>query len=398
MKPLRLVMITRRFWPLVGGAEVVMANLAAEFRRQGARPRIVTARWERRWPRELSHRDVPVVRLPQPAVRFLGTLRYMSALRGYLREHRDQIDAVYVSMLKHDAYAALGVLRDGPIPVVLRAEGAGPTGDVHWQKTANFGTAIRRRCQTAAAVVACSGAIRDELLEAGYPADRVHYIPNGVAVPPTRTPKRRLGARKALGEVHSDLQLDAPAPLVIYTGRLHQAKGLEDLVAAWGMVSPSHPTARLWLVGEGPQREQLQEIVQARGLSPSVRLPGAFDSVEEMLDAADAFVLPSYIEGLSLSLLEAMAAGLPVIASDIPAYRAVVEDKISGLLIAPRDPAALAAALRRILEHHDLAHQLGAAARARVTAEFSLERTAQRHRELFERLIGERGPRGSDST
>jgi glycosyltransferase involved in cell wall biosynthesis len=257
---------------------------------------------------------------------------------------------------------------------------------VHWQKTANFGAAIRRQCQTADAIVACSEVIRDELLEAGYTPERLHVIRNGVNVPPPRTPKRRLGARKALGEIHSDLQLDAPAPLVIYTGRLHEAKGLNDLLAAWATLAPSHPTARLWLVGEGPQREELKENIQARGLSQSVRLPGAFDSVEEMLDAADAFVLPSYVEGMSLSLLEAMAAGLPVVASDIPANRAVVEDKVTGLIVQPREPAAITAALRRILEHPDMGRQLGQAARGRVAAEFSLEQTARQHLELFESL------------
>jgi glycosyltransferase involved in cell wall biosynthesis len=275
--------------------------------------------------------------------------------------------------------------------VVLRAEGAGPTGDVHWQKTANFGASIRRQCTDADAIVACSPAIREELLGAGYRSDRLHYIPNGVTIPPPRTPKRRLGARKALGEIHSDLQLDAPAPLVIYTGRLHEAKGLNDLLAAWSLIAPSHPTARLWLVGEGPQREDLMETIIARGLTMSVRLPGAFDNVEEMLDAADAFVLPSYVEGMSLSLLEAMAAGLPVIATDIPANRALVENKTTGLLVPPRDPAALAAALRRVLEHHELAQQLGQSARCRVAAEFSLETTAARHLELFEEVIGRRG-------
>jgi glycosyltransferase involved in cell wall biosynthesis len=279
-----------------------------------------------------------------------------------------------------------------PIPVVLRAEGAGPTGDMHWQRTANFGAAIRRRCREADALVACSPAVREELLEAGYRPDRVHYLPNGVTVPPPRTASRRLDARKTLGEIHSDLQLDPPAHLVLYTGRLHEAKGLHDLLAAWSTLAPSHPTARLWLVGEGPQREELNETIAARGLSQSVRLPGAFDSVEEMLDAADIFVLPSYIEGMSLSLLEAMAAGLPVIATDIPANRTLVDDKATGILVPPRDPPALTAALRRILEHHDLAHRFGQAARSRVAAEFSLEQTAQRHLELFQILMEQRAP------
>jgi glycosyltransferase involved in cell wall biosynthesis len=311
----------------------------------------------------------------------------MAAIRRLLRERRNQMDVVYVSMLKHDAYAALHALHGSNIPVVLRAEGAGPTGDVHWQQSANFGRTIRRRCLTADAFVACSPAIHEELLAASYPHERVHYIPNGVSIPPPRSQKRRLAARQALAAIHSDLQLDPAAPLVLYTGRLHEAKGLADLVTAWATIAPSNPTARLWLVGDGPQRQELQETVAARGLSQSIRLPGVFDSVEEMLDAADAFVLPSYVEGMSLSLLEAMAAGLPVVASDIPGNRALVEHEVHGLLVPPQDPVRLAAALRRALSQHHLAQQLGRAARLRVEAEFSLPKTAEKHLELFQNLV-----------
>lgn len=390
MKPMRVVLITRRFWPLVGGAEMVVANLAAEFRRQGALPTILTAQWDRRWPRELVHREVPVVRLSNPAFRFWGTLRYMAALRRWLRRNRDAFDVAYVSMLKHDAYAALGALRGSHVPVILRAEGAGPTGDMHWQESGNFGSLIRRRCMTADAFVACSPAIREELLAAGYAPERLHSISNGVPLPPPRSQKRRLAARLTLAEIHSSLQLDPPAPLVVYTGRLHEAKGLSDLVAAWATIIPSHPTARLWLVGEGPQRSDLQSQIEARGLNQSIRLPGVFDNVEDMLEAADAFVLPSYVEGMSLAMLEAMAAGLAVVASDIPGNRTLVEHQTHGLLVPTHDPSRLADALRRVLEHPDLAQQLGCAARRRVEAEFSLEQTTRQHLELFAELIGKK--------
>ncbi len=327
------------------------------------------------------------MRIPNPAARFWGTMRYMAAVRRYLRERQGEIDAVYVSMLKHDAYAALGALRGTPIPVILRAEGAGPTGDFHWQRTANLGRAIRRRCLGADAFIACSGAIHDEFLEAGYPAERLHNIPNGVAVPPPRTAARRQAARQALAGAQPDLQLDAAAPLVVYTGRLHEAKGLRDLLAAWAMVAPSYPQARLWLVGEGSERATLREIIDARGLASSVRLPGVFDTVEDVLEAADAFVLPSYVEGMSIALLEAMAAGLPVLASDIPANAALVEHERHGLLVPPRDPPLLAAALRRILQHSAQAQQLGAAARRRVEQAFSLHVAAERHLNLFAALV-----------
>jgi glycosyltransferase involved in cell wall biosynthesis len=196
-----------------------------------------------------------------------------------------------------------------------------------------------------------------------------------------------------LAEIHADLRLDPPAPLVIYTGRLHEAKGLLDAISAWPAVVASHPTARLWLVGDGPLRRELLEAVAVRGLGESIRLPGAFDNVEEMLDAADVFVLPSYVEGMSLALLEAMAAGLPVVASDIDANRTLVEHERHGLLVPPREPSRLAAAVRRLLERQELAQQLGESARRRVEAEFSLESAAARHLELFARLIAEKRDR-----
>ena len=108
MTSLRIAVITRRFWPLVGGAESLLACLAAELRNRGARPIVLTAQWAPEWPRRLMVREVPVVRLPHPAQRAWGTLRYMLALTRWLRQHRTELDLVYVSMLKHDAYAAIG--------------------------------------------------------------------------------------------------------------------------------------------------------------------------------------------------------------------------------------------------------------------------------------------------
>src|SRR5262245_1682941 len=128
MSPLRLALVTRRFWPLVGGAEVAMANLAAEFQRQGQQATIVTARWEKHWPTEVVHREVPVVRLSQPKLRGWGTLRYMYAVGSWLVAQQPKLDGVVVSMLKHDAYAAIGALRGAGLPVVLRAEGGGTAG------------------------------------------------------------------------------------------------------------------------------------------------------------------------------------------------------------------------------------------------------------------------------
>lgn len=390
----RIALVTRRFWPLVGGAEMVMANLACEFRRQGDSVELLTAQWQHEWPTEVVHREIPVTRLPNPPHRGWGTLRYMLALNRWLRRHAHELDVVYVSMLKHDAYAAIHALSGSPVPVVLRAEGAGESGDCAWQKTARFGGRIRRTCQTADALIAPSAAIRDELLAAGYPAARTHFIPNGVAVGPPRSPDRRITARRTLAEANYDLSVSADDPIAVYTGRLHPAKGLFDLVKSWPTVLNRYPDARLWLVGDGPARDELFELILDLDLRGYVVMPGSFDDVQDLLYAADVFVLPSYEEGMSLSLLEAMAIGLPVVATDIPGNRALVEHRVHGLLVPVRSPTHLAQSIHEVWNQSELARQLGDAARQRVAQQFSLEACVAKHRELFaEWLAAKRGGR-----
>lgn len=391
MRPMRLVLVTRRFWPLVGGAERVMAELATEFQAAGAEVTLVTAQWQRDWPREISHRGVRVVRLPQPATRWYGTWRYMRGLGHWLTANRGDFDLVYVSMLKHDAYAALGVAARLGFPVVLRAEGAGVTGDMYWQLESRLGWRIRSRCKTADAFIAPSPLIEREFIASGYRRDRVHYIPNAVAVPARGDERARLEARGSLAEAHPLLAMAETAPVALYTGRLHEAKGIQYLVAAWSLVSARLPDARLWIVGDGPYREELFRQIADLGLDGRVVLCGAFDAVDEFLAAADLFVLPSLEEGMSLSLLEALAAERPVIATDIAANQALVEHERQGLLVPPQDPQALAAAVLRLFSDRALAQTLGQAGRQRVEREFSLSERAGDHLRLFERLVAQRG-------
>jgi glycosyltransferase involved in cell wall biosynthesis len=390
----RLALVTRRFWPLVGGAEMVMANLAAELREMGAEVTVVTAQWDPSWPAEVVHREVPVVRLPNPPQRGWGTLRYMMALNRWLRRHRDTLDLVYVSMLKHDAYAALQTLARSPVPIVLRSEGGGVTGDCHWQRTARFGLRIRRRCQQADAVVAPSPAIAAELAEAGYPVSRTWLVPNGVAVDGPRSDAARLAARRVLGESHPDLCTLDSTPVAVFTGRLHEAKGLRDLIRAWPMVMLRWPQARLWLIGDGPDREELFELILDLGLRDSVFMPGAFDDVQDVLAAADVFVLPSYEEGMSLSLLEAMARGVPIVASDIPGNRLLVDHQDQGLLAPVRDPVRLAQTIHEVFAAPRSALRRAAQAHERVRERYSLRRMAETHLALFETLIQRKQPSG----
>lgn len=382
----RLVLITRRFWPLVGGAEIMAARLAAGLQARGAATTILTARWHGEWPAEVEHHGVRVVRLNSPRLRGWGTWRYMQAVGRWLKVHRASFDLVYVSMLKHDAYAAVTAGRGMRFPVVLRAEGAGLTGDCYWQLEANCGLRIKRRCFEADGFVAPSPAIERELITAGYARERIHYLPNGVPLPEERDAASRTQSRFDLGEAEASLAADGAAPLAVYTGRLHEMKGLEYLLHAWPDVLRRVNQARLWIVGDGPDRWRLMGLIESLGLSTSVRLVGPFDDVEDFLRAADVFVLPSLEEGMSLALLEAMAMGLPVVATDIPANRVLVDEQL-GRLVPTRDSALLAAAIAELLADRELADRLGRAGRARVAERFSLDKMVTEHLGLFEQLL-----------
>jgi len=387
MTPLRLALVTRRFWPLVGGAEIVMANLAEELFAQGHHVEIVTAQWQPEWPKQISHRGIPVWRIANPSVRGWGTLRYMANLGRWLRQNQNRFDAVYVSMLKHSAVVAISRLQGSKLPVILRAEGSGETGDCAFHEQANFGRRIRRYCQKADGLVAPSSQIYQELIDAGFSQDRVQQIPNGVRIPEPSSTELRVKARATLATANPALTLADHTPLVVFTGRLHPGKGLAKLVRAWPLVLEKIPAARLWIVGDGPQVPELAGLIQALALRTRVVMPGAFDTVEDMLQAANLFVLPSLNEGMSISLLEAQAIGLPCVVSDIPGNRILVKHGQTGMLFPLEQPGTLANAIVHLLADQDLAQRLGLAAREQVEQQFSLSQTAASHVKYIRQVI-----------
>jgi glycosyltransferase involved in cell wall biosynthesis len=369
----RLALVTRRYPPLIGGAEKVLSYLAPALAAEGAEVAVLTARAPGLAATEevaVAHGRLTIIRLATARVRFLGTWLYMRSLRRWLA--RNPVDLIYVSMLKHDAYVAVAMGRRLGVPVVLRPEGAGGTGDLAWQAWGRFGRRIGRRCRQADAFVSISRAITAELTAAGYDPVRIVALPNGVPVP--EPPWRPRPGWRA-------------APHAVFVGRLAAEKGLDTLVAAWPHVRARFPDARLTLIGEGPERPALVELVRRLGLAGAVELPGPALDPTAALRAADLFVLPSREEGMSIALLEAMALGIPLVASAIAGNRRLVHDCHHGRLAPVDDPDAWAKAIAAHWADFDRAALMGRAARRRVEREFAIATVARGHLELFRRLI-----------
>lgn len=172
-------------------------------------------------------------------------------------------------------------------------------------------------------------------------------------------------------------------PLILAIARLHAQKGLEHLIAAARHV----PEAVFAVAGEGPERVALERAVVGEGVSDRFHLLGHRTDISELLAASDLFVLPSLFEGLPVSVLEAMAAGTPVVASDVPGTREAVIDQVTGTLVAPADAMALAAGIRRVLSDRALAGRLAANGRARVADHFSADAMARGVERVYEEVL-----------
>lgn len=182
---------------------------------------------------------------------------------------------------------------------------------------------------------------------------------------------------------------------VAFVGRLDEIKGVPLLLDAIAAVRAHFPDVRLTLVGDGPSRSSLEASVQRLGLADCVTFTGYRTPAEvrEILATVDVFVLPSFFEGIPVSLMEAMAGGVPVVASNLPGIAELVDDGVSGRLVRAGDTDDLTAAIDELLGDEDLRTRMGVAGRAKVAAEFDLQQEAARLRTLLTAsLAGRRLP------
>jgi len=196
----------------------------------------------------------------------------------------------------------------------------------------------RRLVRRFDAVIAVSSRIRDEAAGAGVPSDRLHLLHNAIVVERYRRTGDTGFLRQLLGR-------DLPRPIVVSIGRLSPEKGHADMIEALGIVAARGRTLSTVLLGDGPERSRLFEMIRSLNLEGSVHLAGHVESPERVLQEADLMVLPSHTEGLPNVALEALVMEVPVLATRVGGTPEVVRDGETGSLVEPHAPAALAAAL-----------------------------------------------------
>lgn len=215
----------------------------------------------------------------------------------------------------------------------------------------------------------------------GFAGARIETIENGIETSAYGPPANKEFAKKKVG-------LDAARRYIIHVARHHPVKDQATLIRAYAQAAPDAPDVDLLLVGDGPLRGELESQVVNLRLVDRVKFLGIRTDVPDLMRAADLFALTSLSEAASLTLLEAMASGLPTVATAVGGNPEIVRHEREGLLFPRRDAAACAFALLRLLKDDVLAQRLGEAGRARVHDCYQLSRTVERYYQLYRRLAG----------
>jgi glycosyltransferase involved in cell wall biosynthesis len=340
----------------------------------------------RRWRPVLFHRNAPGISrlldglcelgIPCRAVPRMTTWNLAKTLPLFIRELRAEQATILHVHLNWPLACRFGVMAAGlgRVPAVVGTSHlCSPISDVR------FGW-LKQRLQAATIdrYIAVSNGVRDCLChEVGVPESKVRVVHNGIRLAPFDQP--------ADSALRAELSRGIDRPIVFTPARLHGQKGQAYLLEAAALV----PDALFVLAGDGPDRAALEERAAKLGVEARVRFLGHRHDIPQLLASCDLFVLPSLHEGLPLCVLEAMAAGKPVIATAISGTREAVLHGETGLLVAPGNPAELAAAIRTLLSDRKLANRLAQAGKARAKEGFSADAMVRGVTRIYDELISQ---------
>jgi glycosyltransferase involved in cell wall biosynthesis len=401
----RVLILTTYYHPVVGGVESNARRLAVYLRAAGFDVRVLTKRVARGLADVEDVDGVTVERIGPFGERSAsGKWRLVPSAIAALVRRRSTYDVVCCIDCRGIGVAAMAARTLTGRPVLLQAqttgvmsgnladpalEASGIAGErwfAAWLKAP--ARAIYHRADAFACI---SRIIEREMLAAGVPRRRVHYLPNAVDMsryhPPTETERRAC---------RRQLNLDADTIVCLFVGRLSREKGLMDLMEAWQEIQTQSGDGNRLLLVAGPDMEghpwnvgpAAREFARAHGLEGSVRFLGSIGDVAPLIRAADVVVQPSYFEALGLSAIEALATGVPVIASAVGGLLEFMVDGENGKVCPPRNAPALAAALQTLLADSGLRAAMAGRARASVSREYDqavvFDRFAALLRELTE--------------
>jgi L-malate glycosyltransferase len=374
--PVRVCYVVSFFHPFASGAERQALAQGAELARRGHTVHVITRSVPGYPIVDEEHQGIFIHRwIKTTAAGPLFGLSFVAGVMTALKRLSSEIDVIHTHQGLWEAVAT-GLARSmlGLRPTLVQPASAGYFGEADELRRTRASPLLRRAILANTGFAAISAEIDRQWRELGVAPGRIVRMASGVNVHEFHP---------GPSMVDADL---LPRPRVIFTGRLHPQKSLPLLLEAWAKVV-RQSEANLILVGPGNDRQRLIELAASLGISDRVQFVGAVDSPAEYLRAADIFVLPSVAEGMSNSLLEAMATALPCVVSGIGGNIDLVADGQTGRLVAQPTAEAWSNTILELLESPSEARRLGSAAHQRIDREFALGVVVDRYLELYRRMI-----------
>ena len=359
------------------GAEKQLVLLASGLPRDRFEPEVIVLTRTGPLEEELRQAGVPVTVIGK---RSKFDLRTYSTLKRRLRESPP--DILHTWIFAANAYGRLVAPKKRAFRTVV-SERCVDSWKAGWQLWLD-----RKLIGKTDALLGNSESVVEFYAGQGVPRSLMTVIPNAIVPPPQPALSR--------AQFLADLKLPAETKLVGVIGRLAKQKRVEDLL--WGMqvLRQADPTCRMLVIGDGPEREDLQQHARDVEVSDFVTFLGHRDDAASLVRHLDVFWLGSSFEGMSNSLMEAMTAGVPVIATDIPPNRELITHGVHGFLANVGDGVAFAQYTVKLFHEPELRDQLVRAAQERMASEFSVDRMIERHVELYDGLMnhGRHGKNG----
>jgi glycosyltransferase involved in cell wall biosynthesis len=303
-------------------------------------------------------------------------------LRLVLFMRRQKVDVVHTHLFVGGLFGRLAALLAGvPVKVTTEQNAYAPGHTLpRWQVLSD---AVLARLTDR--LVAVSVGTRDYLVrEERVPQERIQIVPNAIRWPESVSASRVRAAKREIGG-------EGHFPLLGTVARLAPQKGLSYLLQALAGLRRRYPDLLWVILGEGELRSELETMVDELGLQNHVRFCGLRRDVQAVLQSLDLFVLPSLFEGLPLSLLEAMAAGRPVVATQVAGSSEVIEDGVNGRLVPPADSEALAEAILGLLEDSEGAEELARRGQETVRQQYTIGPVAEEYASIYGELLQAKG-------
>jgi glycosyltransferase involved in cell wall biosynthesis len=361
----------------MGGAERILVSVLPHLRATGLDVRLVSLNTRRDSPLTEDFNKSGIERFDLGAKRMIDPQAW-SKFITMLRQ--EKIDILHAQDQDTNIYAAVAHLRHGMASVMTRHVLVEPMDT--WKEAIRAWMVLTAAKYGFNKIVAVSEAVRQSFSkQAGIPLSHIETIYNGIEVERFATRHKREAKRAEMGWQPDTL-------IVIMVAVLRRGKGHEVLFEAIPQIQVAVPNVKIKLVGEGELSESLRE--QAQPYGDVVEFLGQRKDVPELLGASDVLILPSLSEALPTVLIEAGAASLPLVATDVGGSAEIVETGKTGFIVPPGQAQPFAEKLIYLLKNSDEARQMGERARERIVSLFSLEQQARQTVALYERILAKR--------